>query len=41
MRDVRDITGDIEAQTKVQGAKLEVIDEDLGNAAENVEEANE
>ena len=41
MRDVRDITGDIEAQTKVQGAKLEVIDEDLGNAAENVEDANE
>ena len=41
MRDVRDITGDIESQTKVQGAKLEVIDEDLGNAAENVEEANE
>lgn len=41
MRDVRDITGDIEAQTKVQGTKLEVIDEDLGNAAENVEEANE
>ena len=26
MRDVRDITGDIEAQTKVQGTKLEVID---------------
>ena len=41
MRDVRDITGDIEAQTKVQGAKMEVIDEDLGQAAEHVEEANE
>eukprot|EP00354_Favella_ehrenbergii_P010102 CAMPEP_0170476500 /NCGR_PEP_ID=MMETSP0123-20130129/17887_1 /TAXON_ID=182087 /ORGANISM="Favella ehrenbergii, Strain Fehren 1" /LENGTH=55 /DNA_ID=CAMNT_0010747545 /DNA_START=703 /DNA_END=870 /DNA_ORIENTATION=+ len=37
MRDVRDITGDIESQTKIQGQKMEVIDEDLGGAADNVE----
>mmetsp|Transcript_21639 Transcript_21639/g.28982 ORF Transcript_21639/g.28982 Transcript_21639/m.28982 type:complete len:121 (+) Transcript_21639:689-1051(+) len=41
MRDVRDITGDIESQTKIQGEKMEVIDEDLGGAADNVEQANE
>jgi len=41
MRDINSITKDIRDQTQLQGTKLNVIDEELGGAADNVENANE
>ena len=41
MRDINSITSDIKDQTKLQGTKLEKVDQELGGAAENVENANE
>ena len=41
MRDINDMTGDIKDQTQLQGKKLVEVDEELGNAAENVEQAND
>ena len=41
MKDINELTSDIRDQTKLQGTKIEVIDEELGSAAENVENANE
>ena len=41
MRDINEMTGDIKEQTNIQGDKLVKVDEELGDAAENVEMANE
>ena len=41
MRDIADITQDIRDQTRLQGEKMDVIDEELHGAADNVEAANE
>lgn len=41
MRDLSDMTGVIKEQTQIQGGKLQTVDNELGDAAENVEQANE
>ena len=41
MRDINDMTGDIKDQTTLQGNNLIKVEEELGDAAENVEQANE
>ena len=41
MQDINTMTGDIKDQTTLQGAKLDVIDDELGDAADNVQQANE
>ena len=40
MRDINDMTGDMREQTQIQGNKLVSVDNELGDAAENVELAN-
>ena len=40
MKDINALTHDIKDQTRLQGTKIDVIDEDLGSATENVEQAN-
>ena len=37
MQDINTMTGDIKDQTTLQGAKLDVIDDELGDAADNVQ----
>ena len=41
MQDINTMTGDIKDQTQLQGEKLETIDDEIGGAADNVEQANE
>ena len=41
MRDLNSMTQDIRQQTDLQGSKLAKVDEELGEAAMNVEHANE
>ena len=41
MQDINTMTGDIKDQTTIQGGKLTQIDEELGGAADNVQNANE
>ena len=41
MRDINDITSDIKDQTKLQGNKMELVDEEMIGAYDNVEQANE
>ena len=41
VRDINDLPADIKDQKRLQGTKMEQIDEELGGAAENVENANE
>ena len=41
MQDISVMTGDIKEQTNLQGNNLQKIDEELADATENVEHANE
>ena len=41
MEDINVMTGDIKEQTNLQGQNLQKIDEELADAVENVEQANE
>ena len=41
MRDINDMTGDIKEQTNLQGQNLIKVEEELVDATENIEHANE
>ena len=41
MKNIGELTADIKEQTQLQGTKMDLIDEDLVGAQDNVEEAND